>query len=214
MADKKIKMALVIVIVIAIIAIIIAVIFKPTPGLPKSVNIETKNQPTMGNPNAPIEIVVFEDLKCFNCRRFNLNVLPTIKKKYINTGKAKYTVINLAFIPGSMPAANAARCLYEQNPKYFFAFVKYIYENQPPEEQNWATVPTLLEYANHIPGINQNKFERCVINMPYTEFIKNNLKMASKIMGETVATPAVYVNGRVVQPLTIEQIEKVIKAVQ
>ena len=90
---------------------------KPAPAM----QIDTTDQPTRGNPNAKVHIVVFEDLKCIACKNFNNTILPQIKKQYIDTGIAKYTVINLAFIPGSMPAANAARCIYTQNPDGFLA---------------------------------------------------------------------------------------------
>ena len=72
---------------------------KQAPAL----QIDTTNQPTRGNPNAKVHIVVFEDLKCIACKNFNNTVLPQIKKQFIDTNIAKYTVINLAFIPGSMP---------------------------------------------------------------------------------------------------------------
>ncbi len=73
------------------------------PAVPKAITINTKGQPTLGNPAAPVHIVTFEDLKYPNCARFNVEVLHAIKKKYINTGVAKYTLITLAFLPGSPP---------------------------------------------------------------------------------------------------------------
>lgn len=186
-------------------------------GTPKTnntpvVQIDTTDQPTRGNPKAKVHIVIFEDLKCMACRNFNNTVLPEIRKQYIDTGIAKYTVINVAFIPGSMPAANAARCLYKQNPDWFFAYVDHVYQNQPPENEDWATIPRLVQFANVIPGVDQDKLSHCIYDSPYTDFIQNNFKLAGKLQGSTVATPAVYVDGRFVDPPTVANLQKAINA--
>ncbi len=205
--------SLMIAIIILVVVVVAAMFFiKPAMKLPKQVQINTKNQPTMGNPKAKIHIVVFEDLKCHNCMRYNIQIFPKLKEKYIDTGKAKYTLINVAFIPGSMPAANAARCLYKQNKKFFFPFVKYIYHHQPSESVNWATIPNLVSYASKIRGVNKKELSRCIYKSPYTHFINNNLKIGMGIMGGTVSTPTIYVNGYIVNPLNMDQMDAIIKA--
>ena len=40
------------------------------------------------------------------------------------------------------------------------------------------------------------------------------MAIAGKVMGDVIATPTVYVNGVLVQPLTIERFDQVIKAVK
>lgn len=179
--------------------------------LPKPVVINTQDQPTMGNPAAKVHIVAFEDLKCVNCARFNKEMMPYIQKQYIDTGIAKYTLINLAFVNGSMPAANAARCIYKQNPKLFFPFVETIFAHQPPEETDWATIPTLMDFASKIKGVDSTQLAKCLVSSPYTPFIQNNLQMAMKLM-PIVQTPTIYINGVLVRPLTKSQIETVINA--
>lgn len=181
--------------------------------LPAPVAIDTTNQPTLGSPTAKVHIVAFEDLKCINCAHFNNTVFQTIKKNYIDTGRANYTMINLAFIPGSLPAANAARCVYQQDPAVFFDYVEAIFKNQPPENENWATIPTLLTFAGEIKGIDSDKLAACMITNSNQDFIDNNLKMASILMNHQVSTPTVYVNGILVKPLSEKQIDRVIEAV-
>ena len=126
MPKNTIRSLIIIIFLIAIGGTLTAMMFRKTPHLPNAVTIETSNQPTTGNPHAHAHMVVFEDLKCMNCMRFNTTLLPQIKQKYIDTGKAKYTFINVAFIPGSKPAANAARCVYQQNKKLFFIYLRLL----------------------------------------------------------------------------------------
>lgn len=209
MKTSSIKLTIIGVLVLVIVAGVIVMTHKPAPKLPAAVQIDTKNQPTLGDPKAKLHFVAFEDLKCGNCKRYNLNTYPKLKAKYIKTGKAKYTVINLAFIPGSMPAANAARCVYEQKPSLFFDYVAYIYKHQPPENTNWATIPRLLDMASHVQGIDQNKLSACLVASPYTNVMAQNFQLAGKIMKGSIATPSLYLNGVKVDPPTMEQIERV-----
>jgi len=215
MKSKLITRLMAILIPLAVFALVALFLYHPaTLKLPQKVQIETTNQPTIGNLNAKLHFVVFEDLKCYNCMRFNVEILPEIKEKYINTKKAKYTVITLAFLPGSLPAANAAHCLYSQNKKFFFLYLKNIYNNQPPEQQNWATLPNLVNFANEIPGVDKTALSLCIFKSQYTESINKNLAMASKIMGGTVFTPSLYINGYLVQPITMKNINQTVQAIK
>ena len=181
--------------------------------LPKPVTINVKNQPTIGNPRSTVHIVAFEDLKCANCKRYSTQVFPSIKKEFVDSGKAQYTLINLAFLPGSTVAATAARCLYDQKDEYFFKFVHYVYHHQGQENQNWINIPTMLSYANKIQGIDASKLESCLIASPYVTLLQNNLKIASNIMKGEVATPSVYINGVLVVPLTLAHFKAVYNSV-
>ena len=218
MSKRPIQISIVVILLIVIVAFGDLFYQQRTHGnlinLPKAVTIDTKNQPTLGNPKATVHIVVFEDLKCIVCKFYSTTLFPTIKKQFIDSGKAKYTLINLAFIPGSMTAATTARCLYAQKTDYFFQFVDYVYHHQGSEAKNWATIPLMLEYAHTIKGIDSKKLEACILNNPYQEFLDSNLKLAEKIMGPTVATPSVYINGVKVVPLTLAQFTAVYNKVK
>lgn len=214
-SQPVIKRIMLLVLILVIIGIVgYAYLLHSKPNLGKSIRIPTENQPMMGNPNAKIRMVVFEDLKCGNCARFNNETLPQIKREYINTQVANYTMINLAFIPNSMPVAVAARCVYEQNPAFFFPFVDAIYENQPPESEDWANLPQLSKFAQEIRGLNQDAFMTCLIKSPYNAFIENNMTIAKNAMGDQVGTPALYINGILIRPLTMDNIHQVMKELQ
>jgi protein-disulfide isomerase len=213
MSKRAIRNSMIGIVIIAVI-IILCVIYIPggsgsQAALPKAVTINTKDQPVLGNKDAKLNIVAFEDLKCSNCMRYNVTVFPKIFNQYIQPGKANYTMITLAFIPGSMPAANAGRCIYDQNPNAYWNYVKYVYAHQPPENQNWATIPNLMLIASHLKEVNSDKLAQCLVKSPYTETINNNLKILKGIMKPPVGTPAVYINGVKVEPLTIERFQHI-----
>ncbi len=209
--SKPAKLLVFLTLAIAIIVIAVLVLFHSKPKLPPAVSIDTTNQPTIGKKDAPIHIVAFEDLKCFNCKRYSTTIYPAIKKKFVDTGTAKYTMITLSFIPGSTAVANAAQCLYHQDKSYFFPFVKYVYENQPPEDQDWATVSKLIEFAkNSVPKANLDKLSDCIVEGKYNQRLTDNLSIATKIMNSKVATPSIYINGHLVQPLSEKRMTAII----
>lgn len=146
--------------------------------------------------------------------RYNKHVFPKIYTHYIKPGKASYTMITLAFLPGSMPAANAAHCIYDQNHDAYFQYVKYIYDHQPPEDQNWATVPNLMLFARHVTGINSDKLAQCIVKSPYTQLFNNNLKLLQSIMKPPVGTPSVYINGVKVEPLSWQRFQQIAKELE
>ena len=201
--------------IVAIAASVVAVALTPSDKLPKAVKIDTTTHPVLGNPKAPVKIVIFEDLKCPVCKIYSNTVFPKIKQKYIDTGIANYSMVTLAFLPGSIPAGNAALCLFHQNKKYFFPFVEYVYKNQPPETQDWATIPNLLKYAKaSVPQADSQKLSNCIFMNEHTPTLQANLKKAAKVMNNQVATPSLYINGRLVRPLTMKRVDTLVKAAQ
>ena len=76
-----------------------------------------QREPVLGDPNAPLTIVEFSDFECSYCRRFHEQVMPQLKRDYIDTGLVRFVHkdLPLPFHPHALPAAAAARCAGEQN---------------------------------------------------------------------------------------------------
>lgn len=187
--------------------------------LPPSITINTKNQPTIGYEKAKVHVVVFEEPKCSHCRDFNNNIFSKIKKEFIDTNKINYTIIPVSFMPGSMPAAIAALCVYHENPLYpndplFFKYFDYIYHNQPDEKIDWATPQALIRYAQATsPAIQLEALQSCIERETYRVQIEQNTDYGKQLMNGTIITPTVYVNGILVKELTMDEIRKLINEV-
>ena len=74
---------------------------------------------TLGDPNAKVKIVEYASLTCSHCGKFNNEVFPEFKKKYIDTGKVHYTFKEFLTPPNEVAAAGflTARCAGKD--KYF-----------------------------------------------------------------------------------------------
>ena len=96
-------------------------IFYKTTLLPHPIAINTAGHPTIGT--GPIEMVIFEDLCCTNCRVFTENIFPQITSQYVETGKARLTVVLISFGNHAKPLANAALAVYKIAPTRFLPFI-------------------------------------------------------------------------------------------
>ena len=60
----------------------------------------------IGNKDAKISIIAYESLTCSHCANFHIDVLPNLKKEYIDTGLAK---IEFRHFPLDVAAFNASK---------------------------------------------------------------------------------------------------------
>ncbi len=176
------------------------------------ISFDLGDQPMLGNPHAPVEMVVFEEMKCTGCQEYQTEVFPEIRAKYIDTGKVKYTTIVVSFLDNSLPANLAALSLYAQNREFFFPFISYVYEHQPSENEDWATLDSVCEFASHIPGVDLNLLRTSIEEKRCLDLLDKNFAIGEKAMGEEFATPAVFVDGRRVYMLSKNAISKKIEA--
>jgi protein-disulfide isomerase len=118
-----------------------------------------QNGLVLGNPNAPVTMVEFADLKCPVCREYTLSAFPTLVQKYVRTGKVKM-VLQLQHFVGnqnddSQHAAEMALAAAKQNKLWNFADL--FYYNQGDETSTYVTDPFLRRIASNVNGLNVNK---------------------------------------------------------
>ena len=115
----------------------------------------------LGNPNAPVTLVAYEDLKCPICQRFNQSVFPGLVSTYIKTGKVRIiyepqTFVGQQTAPGdSERAARFALAVGEQSK--FWNFAELFYANQKDETTTYVTDAYLKSLGSKIPGLDVNK---------------------------------------------------------
>lgn len=188
--------------------------------LPPAIDIDISHQPTIGDPNAPIHIVVFAEPKCIDCKKYHTQIYPVIKREYIDTQLATYTLIVVSFLPGSAKAADALLCAYNQdpnspNPTLYYTLLEHLYRNQPPESNDWVTEDLLLQYAKDSCAVIQlDNLKSCIETEHYQNEVSQNTRYARKIMGGRISTPSVYVNGMKLNDLSLAGTRRLIQAVQ
>ncbi|HYP38382.1 MAG TPA: thioredoxin domain-containing protein, partial [Stellaceae bacterium] len=98
----------------------------------------TKDDRILGNPEAPITIVEYASLTCPHCAHFANDVLPEIKKDWIDTGKAKLVLRDFPLDEPALRAAMIARCA---PPDRYYAFADTFFAAQ----EKWVRSPDYRE---------------------------------------------------------------------
>lgn len=93
-----------------------------------------QNGNVLGNPNAPVTLVKYGDLRCHVCAMFSKGTLTELIEKEVRSGNVKIDFRNWVILgEDSNLAARASFAAREQG-KYW-PFVKEFYANQPPESE-------------------------------------------------------------------------------
>ena len=148
----------------------------------------------LGENKAPVKIKIFSSLTCPHCANFHINVVPEIKKEYIDSGKVQLIFIDF---PLDEVAFNASKLLYCLDQKKQITFLDKIYENQ----SQWTSGSNLNEINNNLKGIvkilgiSSIEFDKCINDDIIGDKILN-----SRIDGQEKysinSTPTIIINEK------------------
>nr|MEA2799717.1 hypothetical protein [Phenylobacterium sp.] len=165
---------------------------------------------SMGNPKAKIEVIEYASLSCPHCAHFNEAVFPTLKAKYIDTGKVRYTLKEMLTEPANVAAAGflMARCA---GPAKYFKVVDEVFRSQP-RWQSGAVKPILQEIgaAN---GVDAAKFDACLKDQAAIDAVTARAQRAAEHDGVN-STPTLFINGKRIEntPQTPAELDDAIAA--
>ena len=172
---------------------------------------------SVGDPNAPVTIDIFEDFQCPACQFFTESIEPLVIENLVASGKARYVFHNYSFLDGngagsngeSDKAANASMCANEQGK--FWEMHSIMYANWNGENQGAFSDRRLQAMAETL-GLDIDAFNTCFDANKYEAEIQADFDLGEE-MGVT-GTPTVFVNGaRVGAPGKIASYQEIEQAV-
>ena len=87
--------------------------------------LEIKRNNPSSYENGKILIVEYGDYKCPYCKKIEDNVMPIIKKDYIDTNRVEYQFINASFLgKDSLMGSRAGNAIQAIAPKEYLTFQK------------------------------------------------------------------------------------------
>lgn len=153
---------------------------------------------SVGDPNAPVKLDVWEDFQCSACLYFTKNIEPGILDQYVSAGKVYFTFHNYPFIDGdqgeSHDAANAAMCAAAQN--RFWDYHDMLFANWLGENAGSYTRPRLVAFAEKL-GLDMGAFNKCFNANQYAAEIQKDAAAGAGL--GVPPTPGIFVNGNAVQ---------------
>jgi len=124
-------------------------------------NINTENNPYIGDKNAPVVIAYWFDFQCPFCKRFEQQTLSTLIDKYVKTGKLKVVFKDLQFLgPDSVMAGLAKGAVWETAPDHYFEWQTAMFDKQDAENSGWGSKEDIINLTKTISGIDADKISK------------------------------------------------------
>ena len=164
---------------------------------------------TMGPATAKVKVIEYASLSCPHCARFNNDVFPLFKKKYIDTGLVHYTFREFLTEPVPLAAAGAllARCAGKDK---YFGVLDAVFRGQEEIYRTGDVRGVLLRIAQS-SGMTEAQFEACVGD----EAAQKALAKRVETYGEKdkiSATPTFIINGKKLEgEVTMAQFDETIQ---
>ena len=147
----------------------------------------------MGDAAAKIKVVEYASASCSHCARFNNEVFPEFKKKYIDTGKVYYTLKEFLTPPNELAAAGflTARCAGKDK---YFNVLDAIYHAQAEIFQTGDMRGVLLRIAQGT-GMTEKQFDACITDEKALKALNDRVDAGMKA-DKITGTPTFIVNGK------------------
>ena len=156
-----------------------------------------------GSKDAPITIIEYASMTCSHCAHFHEATYPTLKSKYIDTGKVRFTLREFPFDPVAVAGFMVARCAGEKRE----AMIGLLFSQQ----KNWAFSDKPLQGLTALvkqTGMSQEKFDACLQDKALYTKVNEVFEKASKVF-RVDSTPTFFINGKKVSgALSPEEMDK------
>ncbi len=162
---------------------------QPLSG-PAKVSVD--DDPVLGNKNAPLTLIEFADFECPFCKRSFDELLPELKKNYIDTGKLKfvYRDFPLSFHANAHKEAEAAECARSQGgDSIYFKFHDQIY-TQTTSNGTGLALTQLPVIAKNL-GLNISQFQQCLDSGKFKDEVDKDI--ADGVTAGVTGTPAWFI---------------------
>ena len=162
----------------------------PSPSAQAEALALTPDDRILGKPDAPITIVEYASLTCPHCAHFATDVLPKLKEKWIDTGKARLVMRDYPLDEPALRAAMIARCAPADK---FYPFIDTLFGAQ----RQWVLSKDYkadLARLALLGGMSKKQFEECLANKAIEDKVLQSRLTATEQLGVN-STPTFFING-------------------
>lgn len=175
------------------------------------VDISGVTDMVLGEVNAPVEVIEYLSFTCPHCAQFHQTVFKELKENYIDTGKIRFVSREVYLDRFGLWAGMIARC--PQDTKRYFGLSGLILEKQRDwiGDGNPEEIIANLRKLGKTAGLTDAALDQCLNDgdnaKALVKVFQNNMEI-HPIEG----TPAVFVDGTLVDRASYEAISAAIEA--
>ena len=145
----------------------------------------------LGSEDAPLTMIEYFSLTCGACGKFHRDVLPTLKEKYIDTGKLRMEYRDFPLDIWALRAAALARSAPQ---KRYDALITVLFDQQA----RWTRaddVLAALKQIGRLAGLSSNYVQAALMNTELLDGIANSRLVANRDLG-VQSTPTFLIGDR------------------
>lgn len=146
----------------------------------------------IGDPNAKVKWIEYASSGCPHCAHLALEILPTLKSEYMDTGKVYYVLRDFPLDGVAAAASLIARCLPKDK---FYAFMDILYAGQDqwhsPEIKDLKAAVIAMAAKG---GLDEKAAQACLADQAKFDEMKTILTEASDVL-KVESTPTNFFNG-------------------
>ena len=159
----------------------------------------------LGKDDAKVTIVEYASMTCPHCAHFAATTFPDLKKKYIDTGKARYILREFPFDPSAEAGFMLARCAKDN----YFPMVDVLFAQQASWVGVSNTKDALLQISK-LAGFTQESFEACLTDQKLLDDVRSVQKRGANEF-KVDSTPTFFINGKTYKgAMSIEEMSAII----
>jgi len=163
---------------------------------------------SLGDARAKVAVVEYASASCPHCARWDTEVFPAFKAKYVDTGKVRYTLKEYLTEPKALAAAGflLARCAGKDR---YFPVLDAFFKGQDEMLQTRDVRAVLARIAKSPGGLSEAQLDACMRD-PAAE--KALAARAARHLGDGITgVPTFIINGRRVEgEMTLPELDAAI----
>jgi protein-disulfide isomerase len=164
---------------------------------------------SMGNPNARVKVIEYASASCPHCARWDMEVFPAFKAKYVDTGKVRYTLKEYLTDPEALAAAGflLARCAGKDR---YFPVLDAVFRGQNEMVQTGDVRGVLARIAKSPGGLTEAQLDACMRDTAAEKALAARAERHLHV-DKVTSTPTFVINGRRVEgEMTLPELDAAI----
>jgi protein-disulfide isomerase len=152
---------------------------------------------SLGNPKAKVKVIEYASASCPHCARWDMEVFPAFKAKYIDTGKVQYTLKEYLTEPQALAAAGflLARCAGKDR---YFPVLDAVFRGQNEMVQTGDVRGVLARIAKSPGGLTEVQLDACMRDTAAEKALAARADRHLRV-DKITATPTFIINGQRVE---------------
>jgi protein-disulfide isomerase len=149
---------------------------------------------SLGNPRARVTVIEYASASCPHCARWDMEVFPAFKAKYVDSGKVRYTLREYLTDPEALAAAGflLARCAGKDR---YFPVLDAVFKGQEQMVQTGDVRGVLAKIAKDPGGMTEAQLDACMRDTAAEKALAARADRHLHV-DKVNSTPTFIINGR------------------